>query len=155
MDIAASVEAINGGVRPDDCELRAVAQQEIGHYWALVKAGVEKVAELATDGWLPEDLYMALKQGVSLLYIAFVNQYYVGFVVLTPAMGWTGPQLHVWACYNRGERDVLETFLPDLLEIARQRGTTQITMASPRRGWERRALALGFHPTQQHYAMEV
>src|SRR5512139_1418859 len=154
MDIAASVEAINGTTR-DRCELRAVPAVEIGKYWQLIENGVAKVAERAEDGWIAPDLYMALKQGVSLLYIAFVADYYVGFLVVTPAIGWAGPQLHVWALYNRGERDVLETFLPDLLEIARQRGAKQITMASPRRGWERRAAALGFHPTQQHYALEV
>jgi hypothetical protein len=98
---------------------------------------------------------MALKQGVSLLFVAYVCQYYVGFVVLTPTVGWAGPQAHIWLTYNRGERDVIETFLPDLLDIARARGAVKLTMSSPRRGWEKRAVQLGFHPTLQHYALEV
>lgn len=155
MDIAASVEAINGTSRPADCELRQIQQAEIGAYWPLVKAGIEKVAERASDGWIAEDVYMALKQGVSQLLVAFVANYYVGFLVVTPTVGWAGPQLHIWALFNRGERNVLETFLPDLLRIAEERGMVRITMASCRKGWERRARELGFVPTQQHYALEV
>ena len=155
MDIAASLLAINGVDIPDSRQLRPVAPADLYQYWPLVKAGVEKVAERGSDGWLPEDVYMALKQGISLLYVAFVNDYYVGFVVLTPAAGWNGPQIHLWACYNRGERDVLETFLPDLIEIARSRGAQRLTMSSPRKGWERRGEALGFNYINSQFALEV
>src|SRR5512139_1083187 len=147
MEITASNEALNGTERPLERELRLVAPAEIQTYWPLVKAGVETVAERGSDGWLPEDVYMALKQGVSLLYVAFVHHYYTGFVVLTPAIGWAGPQAHIWLTYNRGDRDVLGTFLPDLLDIVRARGATKLTMSSPRRGWEKRAVQLGFYPT--------
>ncbi|MCO5760383.1 MAG: hypothetical protein NHG36_02560 [Chromatiaceae bacterium] len=155
MDIAAAATAINGTGQPEMRELRLVQPHELGRYWELIKPGLVSVHEKASDGWLIEDVYMALKQGVSVLYIGFVSQYYVGFVVATPAIGWTGPQLHLWALYNRGERDLLETFLPDLLEIARARGAVRITMQSPRRGWERRGAALGMHYINSQFAMEV
>lgn len=155
MDIAASTHALNGTDRPAARELRLIAQDDLHAFWPLVKRGVETVAERGSDGWLPEDVYVALRQGVSLLYVGFIDQYYVGFAVLTPAVGWNGPLLHLWLVYSRGERDTLETFLPDLLAIAHERGAKRITMSSPRKGWEKRALQLGFHPTLQHYALEV
>ena len=155
MDIASSMHALNGQDAAQDRELRQIAPAELYAYWPLVKAGVEKVAERGSDGWLPEDVYMAVKQGVSLLYVAFVAQYYVGFAVVTPALGWHGPQLHVWCLYNRGERDVLETFLPELLAIAKERGAQRLTMSSPRKGWERRGEALGFHYINSQFALEV
>jgi hypothetical protein len=155
MDMAASTEAINGQGHAPQREFVLVEPRDLTQYWPLVKAGVEKVAERGSDGWLPEDVYMALKQGVSLLYVGFVDRYYVGFVVVTPAAGWSGPQLHLWLLYNRGERDVLETFLPDLIEIAKARGAQRITMSSPRKGWERRAPQLGFEQGLTNYSLEV
>lgn len=155
MDIAVSHAAINGTDRPTEREFRLITPEGLQAIWPLVKSGVQTVCERGSDGWIMEDVYMALKQGVSLLYVGFVSNYYVGFVVVTPTIGWNGPQLHTWLLYNRGERDVLDTFLPDLIEIAKVRGAQRITMSSPRKGWERRAVALGFHPTLQHYAMEI
>lgn len=155
MDIAASEMAINGAGEPQDVLLRPVQQTELSQYWPLIKAGVEKIAEHSVDDWIVEDVYMSIKQGASFLYVAFVASYYVGFLVVTPTIGWTGPQLHVWLCYNRGERDVLETFLPTLRQIAKERGAQKITMTSPRRGWEKRAIELGFGRGQTHYQLEV
>lgn len=154
MDLAVSNEAING-TSTTACSLRLVQPHEFATYWPLVRAGVEKVHERAGNGWLPEDVYMSCKGGQSLLFVAFVHDYYTGFVVATPAIGWTGPQLHLWCVFNRGERDVLETFLPDLVRIAKERGVQRITMSSPRKGWERRAADLGFHFTESHYTLEV
>jgi hypothetical protein len=155
MDIAASTEAINGQGPAAERALHLVLPAELSQYWPLVKRGVETVAERGSDGWLPEDVYMALKQGISLLYIAFVSQYYVGFLVVTPAAGWSGPQLHVWLLFNRGARDVLATFLPDLVALAKERGAQRITMSSPRKGWERRAPQLGFEQGLTNYVLEV
>ena len=155
MDIAASMHALNGQDAAQEREFRLIAPVELHAYWPLVKAGVEKVAERGSDGWLPEDVYMALKQSISLLYVAFVSQYYVGFAVVTPTIGWNGPQLHIWCLYNRGERDVLDTFLPDLIALAKSRGAQRMTMSSPRRGWEKRAAQLGFEPGLITYGMEI
>ncbi len=155
MDIALANESLNGQTLPADRVLQLVPQSELTAAWHTVKRGMEEVQERASDGWLTEDVYMALRQGTSMLAVGYVHQYYVGFAVLTPVMGWAGPQLHIWAAYNRGERDVLETFLPDLIELAKQRGCTRLTMASQRKGWARRAEQLGFVPGQTTYALEV
>lgn len=155
MDIESARIAINGTAPTGERELRLVEPWELARYWLQVKGGVERVAEEASDGWLPEDVYMALKQNVSLLMVGYVANYYVGFVVLTPTLGWEGPQMHLWAVYNRGERDVLDTFLEDVREFARARGAVKITMTSCRKGWERRAVQLGFTKTQTQFALEV
>lgn len=155
MDIAAAHEAINGTGETAGREWRVVQPGELPQFWPLVRRGVEEVCERGSDGWLVEDVYMAVRQGVSLLCVATIANYYVGFVVVTPTLGWHRPQLHIWCAYNRGERDVLDTFLPDVIALAKARGAAKITMSSPRKGWERRAAQLGFHPTLQHYAMEI
>lgn len=155
MDLSLAQAALNSATAPQVRELHLVDPAELGRYWVQVRAGVERVAEESSDGWLPEDMYMAIKQGVSLLLVGYVENYYTGFVVLTPSLGWSGPQMHLWALYNRGARDTLETFLPDLLRFARDRGAQKITMASVRKGWDRRAAQLGFARTQTHYALEV
>ena len=156
MDIAVSDEAINGHSAALERELRLIAPTELYDCWDdLVKDGVRKVADIGSDGWIPEDVWMSLKQQTSFLYVAYVSGFYVGFVIVTPANGWRAPLWHLWVLYNRGDRDVLETFLPDFIGMAKQRGVQRITMSSPRKGWERRAPQLGFVQGLTNYALEI
>ena len=155
MDIAASTDAINGQAATEDRELHLVRPEELHAAWQQVQRGVDRVIEATHADWLREDLYVSLRQGVTQLYVGYVHQYYVGFVAVTPTAGWTGPQWHIWAAFNRGERDVLQTFLPDLVALAKAAGAQKLTMSSPRKGWERRAVQLGFHEFERHYALEV
>lgn len=148
-------EAIDEQTAVTDSELRIVPHTQIRQVWQQVRGGVDKVIERTDDHFLAEDVYMALVQGTSVLMVGYVHQYYVGFVIATPTIGWEGPELHLWMVFNRGGRDVLATFMPQVISFAKARGATRLTASSSRDGWERRIGKLGWHKTLTQYAMEV
>ena len=151
-----SREAIDGvGTTELDRELRVIPPHHVRSVWNLVRGGVEKIIERTDDRFLPEDVYMALQQGTSVLMVCYVASYYVGFVVVTPSIGWDGPELHLWLTYNRGRRDVCETFMPDIVAHARAHHCVRLTGMSDREGWKRRAAQLGWRATMTKYELEV
>ena len=155
MDMADAREAIDGTALAVNRELRLVHPTQLRGTWTLVRGGVEKIIERTEDRFLPEDVYMALQQGGSVLMVCYVASYYVGFVVVTPNVGWDGPELHVWLAYNRGKRDVCETFLPEIIAHARQHNFVRLTGMSDREGWKRRAAQLGWRATMTKYELEI
>jgi hypothetical protein len=149
-------EAIDGtGATTLQTELRVVAPQEVRAAWTQVRGGIEKVIEKCEDRFLPEDVYVALQQGTSVLMVGYVASYYVGFVVVTPTIGWDGPELHLWLAYNRGKRDVCETFMPQIVAHAKRHNCVSLTGMSDRKGWEKRATQLGWRATMTKYEMEI
>lgn len=118
-------------------ELVYVHPNELQGSWDQVKEGLQKIHARASDGWIAEDVYAAIKGGNSTLHLCYVDQEYVGFIVLTPMQGYDVRKLHIWCAYNIGETSNLELFIAQLENMARSIGARKLTFASPRR-WERR-----------------
>ncbi len=118
-------------------QLLPVNPVDLQSNWEEVRAGLLVVQKKASDGWIPEDIYHAIKSCTSFLYQAYVDQEYVGFIVVTPIHGYDCKKLHIWTAYNQGGKNVLEQTYPELEKIARGIGAKKITFASPR-NWERR-----------------
>jgi hypothetical protein len=63
--------------------LRVIKPIHLGAEWERVRAGLVEVKKATTDDWLPEDVYMALRQGSAVLYIGEGRPgEYLGFLVL-------------------------------------------------------------------------
>lgn len=118
-------------------QLLPVNPVDLQSHWEEIRAGLLVVQKKASDGWIPEDIYHAIKNGSSFLYEGFVDQEYVGFIVLTPMQCYDMKKLHIWCAYNGGGKNVVELMSPELVKLAKGINAKKITFASPR-NWERR-----------------
>lgn len=102
--------------------------------WDFVREGLLCVQERATDGWIPEDVYMAIKNGHSTLHIARESGENTGFVVVTPTRDFRGLKLHIWAAYCT-EGNAVRKYEPDIIEMTKAIGARRFCFESTRKGW--------------------
>lgn len=136
-------------------ELKHIPPAELYKWWEVVKPGLVEVQKYGRDGWLIEDVYLAIKNGASQLHIGIREKYYRGFIVTTGLPGFRGPVLHIWATYTNSKEDEIGAFWESLIEMAKGAGFKRMTFHSPRKGWERRLSKYGFEPEQVIYTKEV
>ena len=79
--------------------MRYVPPAELHSVWSAVKAGLEDVKAKCPQPWIPEDVYSAIKAGISELH--FDPE---GFAVLTPSADpFSGERyLLIWIAYASG-----------------------------------------------------
>lgn len=118
--------------------------------WDWVSDGLREVAKHGAT-WRNEDVYHAIKSGVSLLFVAEDES---GFVVLTPQQDYDGPQLFIWACYARMDEDPIAKYLPDLIEIGKGFNAKRIVFGSLRK-WERKLAPYGCRPLTTYYGIDL
>ncbi len=124
-------------------------------WWHLVRPGLEILAGKASDGWIPEDIYAALKAGGSFLHICTDDGAFAGFVVLTPIQGFKEKRCHIWAAYSTNPKsDAVEAYLGDIERVGEQMGARKITFSSPRR-WDRRLEKYGYKATVTTYEKDM
>jgi hypothetical protein len=116
-----------------------IKQDELRNVWQYIKPGLEVILKKSPESWIPEDIYSDCFTGRSLLWVFVEDNSVVGFVVLQPI----GDNLHVWCAYGKGD---LDAGLAHVLGIARSGGAKTISFDSWRKGWDRKAKALGFRP---------
>jgi hypothetical protein len=125
--------------------LRAIAPQDIGFEWERVRAGLLEVKKATTDDWLPEDVYMSLRQGGAVLWVGEDEHGdYLGFVVLKLVPTFHGARLDVWCAYSATNTPLLARFWPDIQAIAKNAGAGVIGFESDRPEWQQVATRLGF-----------
>lgn len=134
--------------------LSYVSPEKLRDCWDGIKPGIDAVRE-SSEAWIAEDVYHAIRAGVSSLYLALVDNEYAGFVVLTSQQNYDGPQLFIWCCYStRADYDPIDTFLPELKKIAEKIGAKRLLFGSQRR-WERRLKDHGWMPYTTIYGLEL
>lgn len=137
-------------------DFQYVSPEELREHWAKVREGLSQVEKKAPAYWIPEDVYMALKAGHSTLHLAYCEGEYVGFMVLTPDHGYKETTLNVWIAYcSKNGFDVMREGIVEINRLARIIKAKAITFESPRTGWEKTALKLGWKPVMVKYAQEV
>lgn len=104
-------------------------------HWPRIKASLDAVQAKASDDWIAEDVYHAIKAGAAACHLSDDG---LLITTITHAEFSGTPALHVWIAHNTGGADVLENGLPMLREMARRAGVTKITFGSPRPGWAKR-----------------
>ena len=106
--------------------LRYIPPHELSVWWEEVKPGLEIVRKRSGD-WLCEDIYTAIKTGVSTLHLV-PNE---GFVVLTPLTSLSGKSLEITAAYSRGREHIFD-YLPEMERMARAIGAKELVFSSTR-----------------------
>lgn len=120
-------------------EARYIPKEELRSWWTWVKNGLETVLRKTPESWIPEDIYCDCYENRSMLWVTLVDNKPVGFFVLQP----NGLNVHIWAAYLEDPRYLKEGF-EHIKGIVRNGNGETITFSSFRKGWEKRALELGF-----------
>lgn len=116
--------------------------------WSWVRPRLERVIEKNEEtGWLPEDVYAAIKSGSATLATIGEDD---GIVVLQRQVRHLGPVLFVWVLEGDNLMPQWQRILDELRRIARVAGAKKIVQHSGRR-YEK----FGFTPTRTIYEMEV
>lgn len=96
-------------------------------HWEFIRKGLEQVIKKGgSDGWIPEDVYLALKVGRSHLYLGDR-----AFLVVTPTDGFNGKKLFVWAAYSEIHGGI-EKYRPFVRDLAKQIGASRYEFQSMR-----------------------
>lgn len=132
-----------------------VPPDRIGAVWGMVRPGVEKVAKHSGE-WIAEDVYMALKQNNAALHLVIKECGYVGFMVTQKQQTYARTKLFVWLAYSEArDFNVLREGIAFLEGLCRQIGASCIKFESPRKGWEKKALELGYVAKSTAFEKEV
>lgn len=132
--------------------LRPIEAKDLSFEWERVRAGLLVVKQATTDDWLPEDVYMSLRQGGATLYMGEDDDGdYLGFLVLKLLPLFHGSKVEIWCAYSATKRPLMRTFWPQIQVLAKQVGAQKITFASARSEWGAGAKRLGFNPAQTTY----
>lgn len=132
--------------------LHPIEPQHLAAEWDRVRAGLVEVKKATNDDWLPEDVYMSLRQGHSTLYIGTGDAgTYLGFIVLRLVPTFHSKKVEIWCAYSATREPLMRRFFPHIKAVARNVGATSISFASARDEWEAGARRLGFKPAQVSY----
>ena len=123
--------------------LNYVPKDQLRSHWDYVKHGLELVRQRGHTSWIVEDVYCDCYENRSMLFVGLVDNKPVGFVVLQPI----GDTLHIWATWSTlNDETLFYQAWQEIQSIAKQGGKSRVTFSSQRKGWERKARALGFKP---------
>ena len=123
--------------------LHYIPKDKLREHWDYVKHGLELVRAKGHTSWIVEDVYCDCYENRSMLFVGLVDNNPVGFVVLQPI----GDTLHIWATWSTlNDETLFYQAWQEIQSIAKQGGKSRVTFSSQRKGWERKARALGFKP---------
>ena len=117
--------------------------------WDWVRQGLERIRSKGHTEWIVEDIYCDCYEQRSMLWV-FHDENDKGFAILQP----NGKNLHVWCAYGIMADGKVEECLQHIINIAKQGGCENLTFMSYRKGWEKKARALGFTPTTWQYKIQ-
>ena len=124
--------------------------------WAAIRPGLEIVKKMTTDDWMPEDVYMMLKNGGATLYIGEGEAGdYLGFIVLRLIPTFHGSKIEIWCAYSATKKQLMSSYWPQIQEIAKQAGANKITFSSAREEWGVCAQRIGFEQKQVSYEFRL
>lgn len=136
--------------------LRVIEPKHLAAEWDRVRAGLVEVKKATTDDWLPEDVYMALRQGHAVLYVGEdPGRAYLGFVVLRKVPTFHGARIDIWCAYSATRTPLMRRFWPHIKAVAKNAGADTIGFSSARDEWATAARRLGFEPKQVTYEFNL
>jgi hypothetical protein len=131
--------------------LHYIPKDKLREHWDYVKHGLELVRAKGHTSWIVEDVYCDCYENRSMLFVGMIDNKPYGFVVLQPI----GNTLHIWAAWSAINNEELQNVaMKEIQAIAKQGGKSKVTFSSQRKGWERRARAMGFQPQTWEYILE-
>jgi hypothetical protein len=135
-------------------EFQHVTPDKLRNVWETIRPGLVETAHKAPGGWLPEDIYMSVKTGDSVLHILTAEKRYAGFLVSKTLETLEGRKLLLWIGYSV-QGDLLVDNIDQLREWAQNIGAVKMQFQSGRKGWAKVAETIGFEPTLVIYESEV
>jgi hypothetical protein len=131
--------------------LHYIPKDQLRTHWEFIKHGLELVRAKGHTEWIVEDVYCDCYENRSMVFLAITDNKPYGFVVLQPI----GNTLHIWAGWSIINNEELQNAaMKEIQAIAKQGGKSKVTFSSQRKGWERRARAMGFQPQTWEYILE-
>jgi hypothetical protein len=131
--------------------LHYIPKDQLRTHWEFIKHGLEIVRQRGHTDWIVEDVYCDCYENRSMVFLTITDNKPYGFVVLQPI----GNTLHIWAAWSAINNEHLQNeAMKEIQAIAKQGGKSKVTFSSQRKGWERRARAMGFQPQTWEYILE-
>ena len=131
--------------------LHYIPKDQLRTHWEFIKHGLEIVRQRGHTEWIVEDVYCDCYENRSMVFLTITDNKPYGFVVLQPI----GNTLHIWAAWSVINNEELQNeAMKEIQAIAKQGGKSKVTFSSQRKGWERRARAMGFQPQTWEYILE-
>lgn len=132
-----------------------IAPENLHSVWSYVRAGLLKIKERVKEQWLPEDVFTAIRNKRSTLYVVREDDRYLGFFVAEQSIEpfTHEPVLFVWCLYGMDELARADACLEYLDKLARSIGAKRIRFTG-RRGWQK-VLAGKFEATRVIYEREL
>jgi hypothetical protein len=131
--------------------LHYIPKDQLRTHWEFIKHGLEIVRQRGHTDWIVEDVYCDCYENRSMVFLTITDNKPYGFVVLQPI----GNTLHIWAAWSAINNEQLQNeAMKEIQAIAKQGGKSKVTFSSQRKGWERRARAMGFQPQTWEYILE-
>ncbi|MEX3923086.1 hypothetical protein AB4Y36_03555 [Paraburkholderia sp. BR10936] len=152
---------------------------ELHTYWHLVRPGLEYMVSEGRnpDGWLPEDIYMALKSSSATLFFTSIMRERAkglkyatreaaiadssGFVVLQKTNDYKHAALHIWIAVSNDTTNksnagsIMRVFNEELNDVAKNIGCTAITFGSNQDWWDDIAPRFDFSKLETRWRKEV
>lgn len=132
--------------------MKYVAPNDLYLVWDYVKAGLEHLLKRAPDKWLPEHIFHHIMAGNFYLHMTQKEGENTGFVVLQVTQGWQGLEMHVFAAYSL-DAEIMDYAFEQVKELAKKMNVKFLKFTSNRKGWEKRALELGY--TYENTSYEI
>jgi hypothetical protein len=130
--------------------LHYIPKDQLRTHWEFIKHGLEIVRSKGRPEWLAEDVYCDCYEQRSMAFLAIADNKPYGFVVLQPM----GNTLHIWAAWSSINDELLLTqAFQEIQAIAKQGSKTRITFTSQRRGWDKKAITMGFKPSTWEFTL--
>ena len=131
--------------------LHYIPKDQLRLHWEFIKHGLEIVRSKGHPEWIVEDVYCDCYEQRSMVFLAITDNKPYGFVILQPI----GNALHIWAGWSFINNEELQNAaMKEIQAIAKQGGKSKVTFSSQRKGWERRARAMGFTPQTWEYKIK-
>lgn len=133
-------------------------QVALRQLWPSIVGQIAKLKERCSEQWLVEDVWAALISQRATLYVGFLGDERVGFLISEPV--WdafaTRPVLNIWIAVGHALFASEGPFVMQFMrQVASEVGASKVRMVSPRKGWERVGLDKLMQPARTVWECEV
>lgn len=134
----------------------AIPPEKIKAAYNIIEKDLQKVISKSYSDWIPADVYSSLRNKNSELVVAYEEENYAGFLVLSILNEFGGEKkLFVWVAYANPEYNIAEETFDFLSRAAKNSNLVAIEFDSSRSGWMRVAKQQGYKAISTTYRKEV
>jgi len=140
----------------NDTVFEYIPIEDIKAAYSNIEKDLKRVTQKSYADWIPADVYAALREGSSELYMAYTKDYYSGFLVLSVINDAGGEKtLYIWVAYSRPGYNNMEAGMEFLERLVQNTSITGMEFHSDRSGWSRAANTHGFKAVTTVYKKEL